>query len=367
MFGHSTREGARAGYCSNPYGLKNCNTKCLFLLARTLRPGTTRESVLNQLIDKEVTKKMFLKSIKFCMAAMLGSLLIMSVAAQDPVATKKTVVQNPDGSYTVIEYPVGKDVIVDLTPVTTVTGSKGVAHVIRSADGTKVMFDLSAIPAGTTNMYAYAVDPAGVPTLLGPLTVTDGIAKAEFSTPLNQFMIVVSPNEGLTAIDTATPIFYRSSIPKGYAVVPRRTSTDRVVAVGPAVVSREPGMYEVPLLNVGTFPDTEKEVKLKFGGELSGLEAKAYIDREKGVTKIRMHFDDMKKVPPKKIFTLWTYSPDGQYTRLGRVIASGKRDEAEIKSETTLTDFGLFITAEDAEVTVPTSKIYSVFTVPSLN
>jgi hypothetical protein len=126
-------------------------------------------------------------------------------------------------------------------------------------------------------------------------------------------------------------------------------------------------MYTVPLLNVSTFGDTEKEVKQKINIELAGLEAKAYVKREKGATKVRMHFDDMKKIPPKKMFTLWTYSPDGQYTKLGRVIASGKRDEAEIKSETNLTDFGLFITAEDADVTVPTSKIYSVFTVPGLN
>jgi hypothetical protein len=307
---------------------------------------------------------MFSNGIKLCLAVMLSALLVGSAAAQ---VTKKTVVQNPDGSYTVIEYPVGKDVTINLTPVTTVTGSTGTAHVIRSADGTKVMVDLSAVPAGTTNMYAYAVDPAGVPTLLGPITVADGIAKAEFTTPLNQFMLVLSPNEALTAIDTATPIFYRSAVPTGYAIVPRRVSTDRVVAVSPAVVSREPGMYTVPLLNVSTFGDTEKEVKLKFDGELAGLEAKAYVKREKGATKVRMHFDDMKKIPPKKMFTLWTYSPDGQYTKLGRVIASGKRDEAEIKSETNLTDFGLFITAEDADVTVPTSKIYSVFTVPGLN
>ena len=75
-----------------------------------------------------------------------------------------------------------------------------------------------------------------------------------------------------------------------------------------------------------------------------------------------MHFDDMNKVPKNKRFTLWTYSPDGQYVKLGSVINSGKRDEAEIRSETTLTDFGLFVTAEEADVTVPTSRTYSVFT-----
>src|SRR5690242_2322333 len=126
---------------------------------------------------------MISRSFKFVIAAIFVLGTILNVAAQ---VTKKTeVVQNPDGSYTVIEYPVGKEVRVNLSPFTTVTGSTGYARVMRAADGTKVWFDLSGIPATTTNMYAYAIDPAGVPTMLGPITVTNGIAKAEFSTPLN--------------------------------------------------------------------------------------------------------------------------------------------------------------------------------------
>ena len=254
---------------------------------------------------------MFSTSKKLGLAVMFSAALICNVAAQDKPVTTKEVVQNPDGSYTVIEYPVGKEVTINLAPVTTVTGSTGVARVMRAADGTKIWVDLTGVPAATTSMYAYAIDPAGTPTLLGPITISNGIAKAEFSTPMNQFMLVLSPTEGLTAVDTATPIFYRSELPTGYAVVPRRVSENRVVAVAPSVVSREGGAYEVPLLNIGTFPDTEREVKLKFGGELNGLEAKAYIDREKGVTKVRMHFDDMKKVPANKqlhvvdLFTGW--------------------------------------------------------------
>lgn len=306
---------------------------------------------------------MISQAFKFGIAAVFVLGMLLNVAAQ---VTKKEVVQNPDGSYTVIEYPVGKEVKVILNPMTTVTGSTGFARVMRAADGTKVWFDLSGVPATTTSMYAYAIDPAGVPTLLGPITVENGIAKAEFSTPLNQFMLVVSPTEGLTAIDTATPIFYRSELPSGFAVVPKRISENRVVAVAPSVVSREEtttsAAYQVPLLNVGTFGDTEREVKMKFGGELEGLEGKAYIKRSKGSTKIRMHFDDMNKVPKGKMFTLWTYSPDGQYVKLGQVVNSGKKDEAAIRSETALSDFGLFVTAEDAVVTVPTSRTYSIFT-----
>ena len=65
---------------------------------------------------------------------------------------------------------------------------------IRSADGTKVRFDVNGLPTTVTSYHAYAVDPTGTPTYLGPLTVTNGVAKAEFSTPMNQFMLVVSPN-----------------------------------------------------------------------------------------------------------------------------------------------------------------------------
>jgi len=308
---------------------------------------------------------MILRGFKFGMTAVFTLGMLLNVAAQNVTVTKKTeVVQNPDGSYTVIEYPVGKEVRVGLSPITTVTGSTGYARVMRASDGTKVWVDLNGVPATTTSMYAYAVDPSGIPTLLGPVSVEGGIAKAEFTTPMNQFMLVLSPQEGLTAIDPTTPVFYRSELPQGYAVVPRRVSENRVVAVSPSVVSREGvgGAYDVPLLNVGTFGDSEREVKMKFGGELNGLEAKAYIKRGKGSTKVRMHFDDMNKVPKGKQFILWTYSPDGQYTKLGSVINSGNRDEAAIKSETPLTDFGLFVTAEDSVVTVPTSRTYSVFT-----
>jgi hypothetical protein len=300
------------------------------------------------------------KLVKTTLSAMFILAVGTAVLAQDKVITKKEVVVNPDGSYTVIEYPIGKEVTVNLLPSATVPGGKGIARVIRAADGTKVYFDLSGLPAEASSYYAYAVDPAGVPTLLGPVAVQSGIAKAEFTTPMNQFMLVLSPNEGLTAVSPTTVVF-QSEVPTGYAIVPKRISENRVAAVAASTKVA----YDVPLLNVPTFGEAEKEVKLKFTGDMTGLEAKAYIDREKGTTKIKMHFDDMKKVPANKRFTLWTYGPDGTYTKLGQIVNSGKRDEARIQSETALTDFGLFLTVEDADVMVPTSTVYSVFTVPS--
>src|SRR5688500_6606193 len=130
------------------------------------------------------------KFVRIGLAAMLSLGLVGSALAQD--TTKKTeVIQHADGSYTVIEYPVGKEVSINLTPVTTVTGSKGMARVMRASDGTKVWVDLNGVPTTTTTMYAYAVDPAGTPTLLGPIKVEGGIAKAELMTLMNQLMLVL--------------------------------------------------------------------------------------------------------------------------------------------------------------------------------
>ncbi|MFN2411531.1 MAG: hypothetical protein ABR535_00535 [Pyrinomonadaceae bacterium] len=279
--------------------------------------------------------------------------------------TKKEMVKNADGSWTVIEYPVGKEVTVNLSPATTIPGAKGNARILRSADGTKVWLDMTGVTGDMSTYYAYAVDPSGRPTLLGPVTVTDGVAKAEFSTPLNQFMLYVSPNGTLTTLDPATPYFFRSDLPSGYAVVPRMmTSDSKSVASGEPIASA----YEVPLLNVPSFKG-DTEVRVKFDGELSGLDGKAYLNPKRGKTQVKMRFSDLKKVPANKRFVLWARGADGQFAKLGQIINSGagKSDEAEIRSETALRDFGLFVTVEDAEVTIPTSRTYSVFTVPVVN
>src|SRR6476620_4433874 len=299
----------------------------------------------------------------------IGAVLSVSAAGvaygQQTVTTttKKTeVVQNSDGTYTVIEYPVGKEVMVNLMPGTTVVGSKGMAHILRSADGTKVVLDLSGVKGDTSNIYAYAVDPTGAPTLLGPVTLTNGTGHAEFTTPMDKFMVVLSPAEAMTTYDPTT-VYYRSELPKGYAIVPRvQTDSLKAVATADSVGST----YEVPLLGVPKMGGKTTEVRVKFSGDLQGLDGKAYLKPEGGKTSIKMRFGDMKKVPMNKRFVLWASSPDGQYTKLGQVVNAGGRDESEIRSETALTDFGLFLTMEDTDVTTPTSRTYSVFsTVPA--
>ncbi|HEV7699996.1 MAG TPA: hypothetical protein VGO43_07190 [Pyrinomonadaceae bacterium] len=275
--------------------------------------------------------------------------------AQDTVVTK-----NADGTYTVIEYPVGKEVSVNLLPAGTFTG-KGMARVTRSANGTKVIFDVNGLPATSTGYYAYAVDPTGTPTLLGPLTSTDGMAKAEFTTPMDKFMLVLSPNEGLTGIN-ASNVYLTSEVPTGYTVYPRGTTITTTTTTATGVAASTFTKYEVPLLNVSSFGKDSKTANLHFdSGDLKGLDAKAHIHRHDNSTTVRVEFDDLKKVSASKRFVLWANSPDGQYTRLGQIYNYKNRDEATINAETSLTDFGLLMTVEDTDVTIPTSTVWSVF------
>jgi len=275
--------------------------------------------------------------------------------------TKAEVVQNADGSYSVIEYPVGKEVTVQLTP-NNLQGATGTARVLRAADGTKIYLNLAGVPSETKSYYAYAVDSKGLPTLLGPVMIENGIAKAEFSTPLNQFMMVLSPNEGVTAFSSDIPVTFRSAVPAGYAVVPTAITSPTDSSKQIAATSEIASTYEVPLLNVPSFGNKTTEIRIAFAGDLQGLKGKAYIDPgKKGATQVKMRFDDMKMAPKDKRFVLWAASADGKYTKLGQVINTGNRQESEIRSETAMTDFGLFVTLEETDVAQPTGKVYSVF------
>jgi hypothetical protein len=309
--------------------------------------------------------------LKFSGGVLLSAAFSSFAVAQDATqttttVTKTEVVQNADGSYSVIEYPVGKEVTLDLTPLS-MQGAKGMARVMRMNDGTKVYVDFNGLPSDAKSFNVYAVDPTGRPTFLGPVTVANGAAKAEFSTPMNQFMLVVSPMAGLTAIDMTTPVVFRSSVPTGYAVVPARItspgSNEKQVAVTGAVNST----YDVPLLGVPALERGETEIRVNFSGELQGLKGKAYLDNSKqGLTKIKMRFDDMKMAPKEKRYVLWAVSPDKQYTKIGQVINTGNRQESEIRGETALTDFGLFVTVEEADVLQPSGSIYAPFSVGRL-
>src|SRR5436309_5478704 len=117
-------------------------------------------------------------NVKLLRIAGLVALLLAvtgSVLAQQPTTTtttQTTAVQNPDGSWTVVEYPVGKEVIVNLSPAATVATTTTVmpsARVLRSADGTVITLDPAGFAGTTTAMNLYAVDPDSHVALLGPI------------------------------------------------------------------------------------------------------------------------------------------------------------------------------------------------------
>src|SRR5438105_10868675 len=106
----------------------------------------------------------------------MAAVLCLSTAAlalgQQPTTTttvtKTTAVQNPDGTYTIIEYPVGKEVTVALNPVA-ISGAKGVATVLRDPNGTTVKINLEGMPNELTSLNLYAIDQTGKVTSLGPM------------------------------------------------------------------------------------------------------------------------------------------------------------------------------------------------------
>ena len=67
-------------------------------------------------------------------------------------------------------------------------------------------------------------------------------------------------------------------------------------------------------------------------------------------TEVRMRFHDLKEAPKGTAYILWAVSPDNQFQRLGQIVNVKGRNEAEIKSEVSFSDFGLMLTTEDVGV-----------------
>jgi hypothetical protein len=285
--------------------------------------------------------------------------------------TQSTVVQNADGSWTVIEYPVGKEVVVNLTPTTTIPGATGTAKVMRSADGTMIHLNLSNITGDVKDLNLYAVDPLGKATLLGPVTVENGVATFNTTTTLDKFMLVLSPEANLAAVTPQTNIILRSAVPTGFAVVPLASSGERDgAAVGERVAAtttpNPTSAYNVPMLGIPGFRQgTDTHMRIKFSGDLQGVRANAFIKpRKDGATQITLRFHELKEAPPNTRLVLWAVGPDSKFVKLGQVINTSGRNEGKIATETALKDFGLFVTVEPTEdVISPSGTIVSDFAI----
>jgi len=281
--------------------------------------------------------------------------------------TQTTAVQNADGTWTVVEYPVDKEVTVNLTPFN-IQNATGRAVIHRMADGTMINLNLANLPNDVSTLNLYAVDPLNKVTLLGPVTVANGAATLSTRTPLDKFMLVLSPEGNLTAVTPQTPVLFRSDVPEGFAVVPLASMDKEDGApVGEKVAATStPGAtsaYTVPMLNIpGMKKGDDSQIKVNFTGALTGARANINIEpRKDGPTMVTARFHELKEAPAGQTFTLWAVAPDNTYVKLGQIVNTGGRNEAEIKSETTLHDFGLLVTLENGEVTAPHGAVIGTF------
>jgi len=307
------------------------------------------------------------KRISFLAAA---ALLIFStaafVAAQQTTTTTVTkTVQNADGTYTVIEYPVGKETIVTLNPVT-IPGAAGTATILRDDNGTRIKLNLTGLPNDLTTLNLYTVDPAGVATSLGPIAISNGLGTFTTITPLDKFMLIASPETSLTTYDPNTKVFLRSAVPQGLAVVPvAQNGPKDGAAIGsrvsatttPAVASP----YTVPMLGIPNFRrGTDTHLRVHFP-EFNDARANIFLEpRHDGPTTIKMRFHSLKRVPADKRIVLWAVAPDGTYNRLGQVVNTRNRNEAQIQTETALKDFGLLVTLEDKnDIPNPSGPVFA--------
>jgi hypothetical protein len=287
-------------------------------------------------------------------AVVLGLTTAAFAVGQTTTTTVTKTVQNPDGTYTVIEYPAKKEVMINLNPVT-ITGAKGMATILRDDDGTRIKLNLTDIPAEVTSLNLYAVDDTGTVTPIGPIAITNGAGTLSAAVPMSKFMLVVSPDAQLASYTPETTVLFRSAVPEGFTVIPlARPSGEKVAAVGAPVVQAA-APYTVAMLNIPAYKKgDDTKIKVDFSGALTGARANVFITpRKDGPTEVKLRFHDLKEAPAGQSFILWAVSPDNKFVKLGQVVNTAGRNEAEIKSETSLKDFGLLVTMEGPAVMTP--------------
>ena len=333
------------------------------------------------------------KHVLSVLGAAILTLAIAAIALGQTTTVTKTV-QNPDGTYTIIEYPAKKEVMVNLTPIN-VTGAKGVATILRDDDGTRIKLNLTNVPADVTAMTLYAVDDKGAVTAIGPVAISNGTGTLEAATPLSKFMLVASPEPALTAYDASTKVLFRSAVPEGFTVIPLTSPSGETVSavaapgagVAQTKVTTTPGAvvtnpttgdttvvvpmtqtsttYTAPMLNIPAYKKgDDTKIKVNFTGALAGARANVFITPHKGgATEVNIRFHDLKEAPKGQSFIVWAVSPDNQFTKLGQVVNVKDRNEAEIKSEVALADFGLVITMESAVGAMPVGPAVGTITI----
>ncbi|HKZ03178.1 MAG TPA: hypothetical protein VJ180_13115, partial [Pyrinomonadaceae bacterium] len=260
-------------------------------------------------------------AISVLVAVVLSLTTAVIALGQQPTVTKT--VQTPEGTYTIIEYPVNKEVIVTLNPFT-ITGATGTATILRDDTGTRLKLNLTGLPATVTSLNLYAVDEKGLVTSLGPIAVSNGVGTFSSTTPLSRFMLIASPEAAVTTYDPNTKVFFRSAVPEGFAVIPHTMSPvgEQVAATTTPGTTTAAAAYTVPMLNIPAYKKgDDTKMKVDFTGALTGARANVFITpRKDGPIEVKMRFHELKDAPAGQIFVLWAVSPDNKFVKLGQVV-----------------------------------------------
>lgn len=284
-------------------------------------------------------------------------------------ATVTKMTQNADGTWTVVQYPAGQEVAVDLTPTVTTTTIVPRAKVLHSANGTTITIDPTTLAGIQGNYNLYAVDPMGHVTMLGPIAASS-TSPLTFNTPLDKFMLVVSPEANLTTIAPNSNIAFRSAVPKGFDIIPLARSGEGPGApVGEKVAAVGASNYNgVAMLNVPSLPmKKETELRVQFPDATRVNRTTIFVTpnfNNKAKTRVKAKFHELTDVPQDAFLTLWAIGPNGQFWRIGSTPNKGNPNVATIDSDSNNTnvpfsDFGLFLTVEPTgTATAPTGTIY---------
>ena len=276
---------------------------------------------------------------------------------------------NQDDTWTVIEYPEGQEVAVELKTGALMPEAKATARVMRNGNETAVNLDVSGATGSETTHQVYIVDSLGNATLLGALTITDGTGTLSAKTALSKFMIVVSPEADLTAIGPETKISLRSAVPEGFAVIPREAktetanvepmATDEPTTTEVEMQPAQPGPpdYDVPLLDSASLK-RGGNMRVKLSNGFESAKASAVVKPQKdGATQITLRFMKLKDAPEGTQYILWQVGSDNSYTPLGHLAPTARNGELFVSAETSASDFGLLITFENANATQPSGSL----------
>ena len=205
--------------------------------------------------------------------------------AQDTAETTPAAAatQNPEADWTVVEYPEGREVVVELKPTALLPDARGAARVTRGGGGAAIALDVSGLGEAVGGYHLYAVGHDGRVVPLGSVSVNGGAGTFSANTDLIRFMLVLSPESGLTAVGSTTPVALRSAVPEGLAVVPRASeappeeaasNADTVpesmpdTAAAGAAGEDDQSEYDVPLLGVGSLRrGSETQLKSQPAGD----------------------------------------------------------------------------------------------------